>query len=596
MASATLSIPPLSPSRRAVGATGVGAALKLGGMAAAREPGEASSARVRRRVGALAAGAAVLASLLVPGPASAAPGAHRAPGDGLVISVVVPIIAPWGEGGILDAETLATATSPTGVLTSELGEVLASPATVALDPMIPASIRLLGSAAPESAVDWLERLENAPNEVFLLAYADADLTALARAESLDLVEPFDLGFALDPDAFGPAETATPTPAATGTPEPDDGPPPLPTTDELLDWPDAIGKIGWPGEGSVAAGDLAAYAAAGYDATLLTAANVDDSSSALVDVDGMPALVADTAASGLLREAAAAIDATARQAAIGRLGAALDALAADPERTVVLTLDRSATFAIPGLSEVLGVLAGRTATRFTGLSGVLGGVPESATIVEPEPTPATELAPDLTDALRAEQEFATILVDPTPLVVPRQLALLDLLTVNDAGSAGWGDAAQAFLARSIEIRRSITIVDTGDVLVTSSNTSVPVRVANALDFAVTVRVDARPLRPLLRIDGPEDVTVEPGSSTTVNLGAQAITNGEVVVEVTVSSPATGVRLAPSHRVNADLQAQWETVGIIVGIIVALVFAVGIVRNVLLRRRNAGRERDEEQAGE
>jgi hypothetical protein len=28
----------------------------------------------------------------------------------------------------------------------------------------------------------------------------------------------------------------------------------------------------------------------------------------------------------------------------------------------------------------------------------------------------------------------------------------------------------------------------------------------------------------------------------------------------------------------------------------VFAVGIVRNVLLRRRNAGRERDEEQAGE
>ena len=81
----------------------------------------------------------------------------------MVVSVVVPITAPWGEDGILDAETLATATAPTGVLTGALDEVLATTATVALDPMIPASIRLLGSAAPESAVEWLDRLEAGPD-------------------------------------------------------------------------------------------------------------------------------------------------------------------------------------------------------------------------------------------------------------------------------------------------------------------------------------------------------------------------------------------------------------------------------------------------
>jgi hypothetical protein len=573
---------------------GTGAALKLGGMAASRDPGDASRARFRTGAGALAAVGAILVATLAAPLATAAP---RAAGDGLEISVVVPITAPWGEDGILDAETLATATAPTGVLARELDEVLATTATVALDPMIPASIRLLGSAAPETAMDWLDRLEAASNELFLLAYADADVTALARADSLDLAVPLDLEFALDPAAFGPAETGSPTPEPTGTPQTDDDPPPLPTTEELLAWPDAIGSIAWPAEGSASAADLTAYAAAEYDATLLTSANLSPVSSASADVDGVPVLVAEATASALLREAASAVDATARQDAVRRLGLELDRLAdADPGRSVVLTLDRTATFAIPGLSEVVSAVSSRESTLVTGLSAVLTGDPISATVVETEPSAAAQLAPTLTDALRAEQEFATILTDPTPLVVPRQLALLKLLTVQGLDADGWRDDADEYVARSAEIRRSVTIVDSRDVLVTSSNTSMPVRIANALDFAVTVRVDARPLRPLLRIDSPVEVTVEPASSTIVNLGAQAITNGEVIVEISISSPTTGAQIGPTHRINADLQAQWETVGIILGIVVALIFAAGIIRNVVVRRRAAAREHDDETVSE
>lgn len=287
---------------------------------------------------------------------------------------------------------------------------------------------------------------------------------------------------------------------------------------------------------------------------------------------------------MLREAAATIDPATRQNAVDRLGPALDALAtAHPGRTVVLTLDRTPTFAIPGLAETLESLSARESTHLAGLSAVLGSSPASAAMVDPAPGPAVELAPALTGAFRAEQAFATILTEPEQLVVPRQLDLLKLLTVQSVDSAGWRSEADEFLTRSAEILESVTIVDTGDVFVTSSNTFVPVRVANALDFPITVRVDARPLRPLLSIESPAEVTVEPASTTTVNLGAQAITNGEVLVEVSISSPATGAQIGQPHLVNADLQAQWETVGIIIGIIVALVFAVGIVRNVVKRRR-------------
>jgi ethanolamine transporter EutH len=79
---------------------------------------------------------------------------------------------------------------------------------------------------------------------------------------------------------------------------------------------------------------------------------------------------------------------------------------------------------------------------------------------------------------------------------------------------------------------------------------------------------------------------------VRLDAEAITNGTVVVEVSVSSPATGVAIGTPRRFNADLQAQWETVGIIVGAIAAVVFAVGIARNVIVRRKAAAREQDRE----
>jgi hypothetical protein len=542
---------------------------------------------------------ALLAPLVATVPATAATGFPAATEAPVTVSVVVPITTRAADGGLLDAETLATATSPAGVLTRELDEVLTTSATIALDPMITASIRVLGSGAPESARAWLDRLAAAPNDVFLLAYSDADLSALARADALALADEIDLDFAIDPSAFGPAETAPPTPTAEPTPTPTDdptAPPPLPTSDELLSWPDTVGRIAWPAEGSTVGSDVGAYEEAGYDGLLLSSANLSETASARVEVDGMPVLVADSAASELFRQASTSVDPAARAQAIERLGVALDGLAAaHPGRSVVLTLERFPTFGFYGLTETYAALVARDDTRLTGLSEVLAAPGAAARVVDGATSDVIDRTPAFVAALESEAAFATIIDDPTLLTAPRRLQLLGLLAVAETTSDDWSTRAAEFLAASAEILSSVSIVDTGDLLVASSTPTIPIHVANGLDFPVTVRLEVRPQRPRIRIESPVEVTIEPGSSKAVRLEAQAITNGDVIVVVSLSSPSTGVPIGQSRSFNVDLQAQWETVGAVVGGVVVLVFAAGIVRNVVVRRRRAAAERAGEDAG-
>lgn len=438
-------------------------------MAAAREQGRAVLA-IRRGVGALVAVVALLLPVVLVSPATAVPRAASAPID---VSVIVPLTLDAGADGLLDAAELQVATSPTGSLARELDEVLGTSATIALDPMILASIRVLGSNAPDTAVAWLDRLRAAPNEVFLLAYADADLSPLARASSLDLAAPLDFGFALDEAAFGPAQTTSPTPVATPSPTETPGgdePPPLPTTDDLLAWPDAVGRIAWPSPGSVAASDLPAYTDAGYDAILLSSANVSETAGAHADLDGFSGLIADSSASDLFDEASTSVDDATRDQAIDRLGAALDGLAAaHPGRSVVLTLDRRSTFAFFSLQETFAAIAARESTRMSTVSEVLNGAAEAARVVDGATQPQVVEGAALADAIRAEAAFATILEDSVLLTAPRRLQLLALLAVQDVAEPEWLDDARAFLERSAEILDSVTVVDTGRVLVASSQT-------------------------------------------------------------------------------------------------------------------------------
>jgi len=130
---------------------------------------------------ALAAAPALGASAMAPSASAGGQTAAATSPAPVSLAVLVPLTVRPTTTGLIDATALAGYTAPLGVLTRQLDAVIGTPAVIGLDPMIIASIRVLGAAAPTSATSWLERLQASGNQVFALAYADADLAALAQA-------------------------------------------------------------------------------------------------------------------------------------------------------------------------------------------------------------------------------------------------------------------------------------------------------------------------------------------------------------------------------------------------------------------------------
>src|SRR5690606_11672124 len=69
------------------------------------------------------------------------------------VGVLIPITATPAAGGLLTAEELTALTAPDGALTGQLDAITGTSAVLAVDPAIAAAIRLLGTRAPQSAVE-----------------------------------------------------------------------------------------------------------------------------------------------------------------------------------------------------------------------------------------------------------------------------------------------------------------------------------------------------------------------------------------------------------------------------------------------------------
>ena len=144
-----------------------------------------------------------------------------------LVSTVVPITSGLfvdADEPLLNSQHLAEQTAPGGRLNEILTAVEASPnTTVAIDPRILASIRVLGSAAPASALSWLDRLTALNNQTFELPFADASLTLQSQWGAQQPLEVTNFDFAIDPANFAdPEETETATPAPTPTESADTG--------------------------------------------------------------------------------------------------------------------------------------------------------------------------------------------------------------------------------------------------------------------------------------------------------------------------------------------------------------------------------------
>ena len=534
------------------------------------------------------AAAAIVLGLALSPIVSAAPSAAAAGQSAPVsVTIIATLTAPERRTGFIDPTLLATYTSEFGLLTRQLNQVINKPVVIGIDPSILASIRILGTDAPPSATAWLSRLENATNETFPLAWADADLTGPLQADSDGVLLLESIDFAIVPARFPtPVESAPPTPAPTPTLDPEASP--LPTAESLVAWNYTVDSIAWPRLNTVTNDDLTVLDRS-FDTTILSSQNTasPDPLAARMTIDHAQVLVSNASLSGLFSTTVDSGPTEEWQRSMAALAAAVGSVTSttDDPASVLLLLDREVATSDTDLGPTIDALASTQNVEPIGIAQLLGTPVHTAELVDAPYERAT------IDSLRkllldeaADRTFAQIAANPALITGERRLDLLAALSNSWAGNPiGWESARAAYDAASTALRDRVKIVKSSTITLWADRASLPVTVSNELDQAVTVYVRVRPLTPLLKVeDSFVPVTVEPTSQRKASIPVQSLSNGTVELMVTVNS-VSGTQIGATTYVRTTVQAGWETPFTIgVGIVVVLIFAFGIFRTILRRR--------------
>lgn len=548
---------------------------------------------VKARIAATIALGVVSSSLFVAAPASAASTAS-APVN---VTVVVALTAPQRTSSFIDAELLANYTSEFGLLTTQLDQLIDRPVAIGIDPSILASIRILGSSAPPSALAWLDRLAGASNETFPLSWADGDLTLPLHAGSDGLLEPETFDFAIDPGLFAPAETDPspeesdpPTPAATATADPgDETLPPLPSAESLVAWNYTVPSLAWPSPNSVTTTDLALLGDR-YGQVVLSSSNVGakQARQAHTFVAGTDTIVSDDRLTTLFGLAVTAASGDEWNAAMSQLAAATRSVSSTAENpaTVLIAVDRGVTLNDGDAGLTISALANTPGVTTQGLSDLLEGRATTARLAEASSDAAVVAVVEqlLTNEAR-DRVFSRIAADPSLITSQRRLELLS--TLSNAWRetpSGWADAVEAYNTASEELRGAVKIVKSSSITLWADRASLPVTVSNELDQAVTVFVTVAPRTPLLKVqDSHVALTIEPHAQRKASVPVQSLSNGTVELDVTISGPLKN-RIGDKTHVSISVQAGWETpVTIAAAIVVFAIFILGIIRTIVRRRR-------------
>jgi hypothetical protein len=555
------------------------------------------------------------------------------------VAVAVPITTPESETGVLDAAALAAYTSDGGVLRRELDAVAGTGATLGVDPMIIASIRLLGTEAPQSAVDWLAELQALPNDTFPLAYADADLAGLRQAGATTVPTVTSLDTLVEPDRFEgmPAATEAPTdettdpaqgtgdgsgtgvagsdPSAlpsdgatdqpTGEPTPGETPGDgvvLPTTAQLLDFPWTQRDVVWPRGSSVVSADLTAFAAGPYTSTILSSGNVDvegdSTENAAVTIDGVPAVVSDDPLSDLVSQAAESTTLAEWQATMARLSATVATVAYErpsDARTLLTTVQREWPSTGQFLTRTLQAVDGLPWVSGATLTDALASTPSTATVVDsPESDARLDQLRDLVSADVAVVDFSTALAEPQLVTETARLRTMAL------ASNAWRDNVDGFpsevasaVADATATSGLVAVVQGSPISILGDRSALPLYLENRTDSVATVMLNLTPSNSILSIErSPIEVTIQPQSQTRVSVPVQSVANGTVSVQLQLVS-LTGVAIATPVDVPLSVQAGWETaITWVFGIAFAALFVGGLYRTFRKRRkaREAARSSD------
>lgn len=370
------------------------------------------------------------------------------------ISAIVPIVPPLTTRGVIPKRELEELTAPEGTLTTLLDAVEGTNATLAVDPRLPLSIRVLEDTAPGEATAWLKRLESMPNLTYTLPYADVDL-ALIRELGLSahLPDAGTLSSDTNPDDQTPTATASATaqPGDTQTESPgesedtgesgdddqrdadpeaeaesehesesevDPSETPTPThthTSEsaaaLMSIANSRGTLIWPAAGSTSGEALKQIIAssASPNTVIVNDASVDAEElpwtpDARITVDGIQAQQSDSELSLAIRDAVGANSDREWNAAAARLTATLAVTAGElPEvsRELVVTTPRTAPADPAMLQRALALIENLAITELIPLNtaGREGLDEREGTLVEAAADPDSPAAQFHADQLR-----------------------------------------------------------------------------------------------------------------------------------------------------------------------------------------------------
>ena len=306
----------------------------------------------------------------------------------------MPLTVPPTTTGLLDAETLTTYTAAGGLLTRQLDAVVGSRVAIGLDPMIVASIRVLGTAAPAPALAFLERLQTVVQRGLPARLRrrrpGGHRRRRTRATPLG---PLGFDFAIDPADFGPAVTPTPTTSrrADRRPRPgrdrDPGRRTAPAADHRRPARlagDASRRS--PGPPRARSTPTASRRSPGWatPTSCSPGSNASQVSTALVDLGDIDGIVTDDAGHG--RRARRVVrrhpDRVSGGGVPPRDRPCRTAPPTNPGRTIVATLDRRWPFGTLRIPDVLTAIDAAAASQLVTLSDVLAGPRGGAQLVEP----------------------------------------------------------------------------------------------------------------------------------------------------------------------------------------------------------------------
>ena len=506
------------------------------------------------------------------------------------LGIVMPLTTPESSTGLIAAADLAAYTATGGRLSRQLDSIANRQVAIAIDPMIIASIRILGSSAPASAVAWLERLRLAGNEIFPLQYADADLAAQSQAGANGVLAPIAFDHAIDPTLFTQPATAT-----VDDPEPDPIVVSPPTSAELLSWNYTRSDIAWPRAATVIGGDMDFFSDNGLSTTILSETNVSRSEiptpNAVVALDGGTGLVTTDALSAAISTAATATTDAAWRAAIAEASSRLAVISAeDPGmvRTIMAAFDRDGTDnGGDRIGQTLDAMQGLLWETPASMQTVLGAAPADAVTFRSRPVSDERLstAQALLNRDSELNTFATALSTPLSVTGPHRLQLLALLGGGWAEEPQlWAEQVTTSLAASVETLNAVTVTSRGPVNVVGSTVPFPITLNNTLDQAVNVRVQVVPTNGRLIVDNDLETTIDANSARAVTVPVSAaVGNGDVSLVVTLYTP-DGAVIGSSIPIDVNVQADWEGLGagIFAGFVV-LFFGFGVWRNIVRRRR-------------